>query len=725
MTSKFKLKKDVSKCNAADFARALREYIKRNNKKRYEIKNYIKKLALELSSRPVRAFDSSKLDKEELATATNIIASITKEGFLTTALLANMICSGKKITIILDSKNNEIFNQPLFICSDDHCYGIMVLSKPNEISLDEFHNHKHLHKLSDYERDLFWPEASTLYEYEIKDVFAFEKQTPINNPFIKEIENNPADYGNRERVVLEIFKTKHDRDALKNGINPLVAHSILHEKYSESVASGNANSTTMEAFKKLHESIVENMGSDCIEHFASGDIDEDERSEVVFSDNHFIETDLSNLPSVYLVDANTELSVKETTKIGEEPIILDDFNEEIESATKLTKTNIKKMKLDKFPSGFFKIHNEYCENKVKTSIMLRDGSRFVKYELKETTLKNEIETVEQAEMISKKHLNKYKMLCPESSGVFEIQETDDVPFEEVKIVKDVVKLTRKDNTTSNVVHFTEDYGIAYRTVEKGWYAETWLFGNKYNNVRIIQWIDFDVVEDGSRVEGVWKAKIVEPEEPPYIFSARFFANNRWIPEDSVLPPNWEVSVPDKLKWWGKNLPDSLRLQLIKATFNYFVEQNILSGSKFSLDTGSFDFILQAEKWPYVLHKVSKIGDGQIHTPNSIWQLRILTKDGGLKVFDFIANPTRTSTRSFSCALGTALSEYSGKDQLELSGEVETRDGKFKYELEEKGFLKPAIISEGYVAGDFIGKKLKGFISFEKVSEKMWTKTETK
>jgi hypothetical protein len=119
---------------------------------------------------------------------------------------------------------------------------------------------------------------------------------------------------------------------------------------------------------------------------------------------------------------------------------------------------------------------------------------------------------------------------------------------------------------------------------------------------------------------------------------------------SGLPPNWEAAVPQDLKWWGRKLPRAKKMELIKAAFNYFVDEGFLKGRKFSLDKEAFSLQSLAEKVkkktvPFVLHRVWWRGPKVVrHLPVSSWHLRIAYKG---KLLDWVFNEDPTEEGQYA------------------------------------------------------------------------------
>jgi len=281
----------------------------------------------------------------------------------------------------------------------------------------------------------------------------------------------------------------------------------------------------------------------------------------------------------------------------------------------------------------------------------------------------------------------------------------------------------------------EDWGIAFKTVDKTAFSEWWIFGSWFDGARLVDRVlpTYDTKKKGS-LQTYRRAHIADKKSPPYVFSPSFFKNTEWVPEDSALPPNWEDVVPEKLKWWGKKLPKRERLSLIKATFNYLIEEKYLKGKKKVLDEGSFGVILKSDMRKYVIQRVWWRGrDHARNIPISTWYLRIEGgKNEGLITYKFESNPARESEKGFialkSISKTVPPRSKDPESWLQFEGslplnhpENPTKESIAHVVIEDSGQISMVADSPDFMSGNFKGKELglNGYYMFIQESSKYW------
>jgi predicted nucleotidyltransferase len=97
--------------------------------------------------------------------------------------------------LIVDSRmyNNKI-DKLLYLMDKDFCYGIMRLKRPDKVNLDEFKTLEDKHKITDEERQKWWPYKEILYSYnfELEDRFDCPKRIILKEepktPFVEKWE---------------------------------------------------------------------------------------------------------------------------------------------------------------------------------------------------------------------------------------------------------------------------------------------------------------------------------------------------------------------------------------------------------------------------------------------------------------------------------------------------------------------------------------------------------
>ena len=84
------------------------------------------------------------------------------------------IWDGSKTAIIKSVKFSSKLNEPLYLLSDNKCFGIIMLHEPKELPLVKFDKYYKMHKISTEERKKWWPKVNTFFMYPITTVERFE-----------------------------------------------------------------------------------------------------------------------------------------------------------------------------------------------------------------------------------------------------------------------------------------------------------------------------------------------------------------------------------------------------------------------------------------------------------------------------------------------------------------------------------------------------------------------
>lgn len=87
---------------------------------------------------------------------------------------AKMIWQGNKDIIIREKSYRFATNKPFYLIGGNECYGVVVLTKSSQITLNDFETLKNRHRITDDERKGWWPNKQVLYRYDFVLVEKFE-----------------------------------------------------------------------------------------------------------------------------------------------------------------------------------------------------------------------------------------------------------------------------------------------------------------------------------------------------------------------------------------------------------------------------------------------------------------------------------------------------------------------------------------------------------------------
>lgn len=442
-------------------------------------------------------------------------------------------------------------------------------------------------------------------------------------------------------------------------------------------------------------------------------------------------------------DLSTQFSleIEDFIEVVKEPPMPGNAQALIKQVTSLSREKLLKYAPDKLPKGYYVIQSHFRGNSNHFDLRIKaNGNLEGETLLMQVagSITEPVTTIEQAKAWSQKyHSDNASRWTKFHPGI--------LPHEGIMVAekgKHPLKWATKVKTIHEPgqagaskefpgVFYGEDWGIAYRTVIKPWFVETWLFGKWFNGAKLIERL-LPATRKTERVgekKVYWRGHISHSKSPPYIFSPAFFKNMDWAPEDSALPPHWEAIIPTNLRWWGKGLPKKQRIDLIKAAFNWLVEENFLKGEKKVLDEDDFAIILKAEKWSYVLHRIWWRGPAHVrYLPVSTWRLRLNHKDVGLLTFEFEGDPARDSIKGFTALRTISRTKPPGgglpEDWLEYSGSIPAKHLEnpnkelvARVVIESSGSFRLMSNSKDFLSGTFSGKKsgLKGYYIFERES----------
>ena len=103
----------------------------------------------------------------------------------------DFIVDGSKKIIVKSRAFYNAVDKPLLLIQDKYALGIIYLRDIKEIGLDEFNKKRNLHRITEEERNKWWPDKKILYEYRID----------VNEIFMAAI---PVDYKPGPQVFVKI-----------------------------------------------------------------------------------------------------------------------------------------------------------------------------------------------------------------------------------------------------------------------------------------------------------------------------------------------------------------------------------------------------------------------------------------------------------------------------------------------------------------------------------------
>jgi len=78
-----------------------------------------------------------------------------------------MIWKGQKKAIVKSVKFKTHIGERIYLLSNNLCYGIIILDSPSELTLREFKELRHKHRISEKDRIAWWPDKKKLYYYPV------------------------------------------------------------------------------------------------------------------------------------------------------------------------------------------------------------------------------------------------------------------------------------------------------------------------------------------------------------------------------------------------------------------------------------------------------------------------------------------------------------------------------------------------------------------------------
>jgi len=102
-----------------------------------------------------------------------------------------MIWKGQKKAIVKSVKFKSHIGERIYLLSNNLCYGIIILDSPSELTLREFRELRHKHRISEEERVAWWPDKEKLYYYPVSRAEMFK--VPRRWKYIKGVQTFVSD----------------------------------------------------------------------------------------------------------------------------------------------------------------------------------------------------------------------------------------------------------------------------------------------------------------------------------------------------------------------------------------------------------------------------------------------------------------------------------------------------------------------------------------------------
>jgi hypothetical protein len=172
---------------------------------------------------------------------TNVGISISK------SVIENVLSKKTKI-VINPYKYNGLSEKPIYVTDNEYAYGIIDLSNPEKISIDELNKKQNEHNLSSEQIKKWWPNKQVLFSYNIKNIFKI-----FENPI--KIKNNKSSLGN---FVLKDFDLDKENILSQEEINECynIIENVFQENNTSLVNIENATkSFTYNNFENIYDAV--------------------------------------------------------------------------------------------------------------------------------------------------------------------------------------------------------------------------------------------------------------------------------------------------------------------------------------------------------------------------------------------------------------------------------------------------------------------------------------
>jgi len=127
--------------------------------------------------------DKVSFKKESKSELSEITIEVPKSpGICITTQHAELICKGKKKLIIKSRDFSDMTLKQLYLVSENKVYGIIKLRTPEKINLEQFDDLNKEHRITDDEREDWWPNREELFAYRFNVLQLFTKPKKFDPP---------------------------------------------------------------------------------------------------------------------------------------------------------------------------------------------------------------------------------------------------------------------------------------------------------------------------------------------------------------------------------------------------------------------------------------------------------------------------------------------------------------------------------------------------------------
>ena len=173
------------------------------------------KLLPEIIEREIIEFNPVEEKERTRELLYNSLQRVVEDGIYLVEPHGKWIADGEKKSIIKAKLYEGELNKPLYICSAEKIFGVIKLKTIQPIDLEEFDETKVEHKVSDEERQEWWPNKKKLYAYDFYLVVPFPEPWSFDQPagiqtFIKEVKVTavPDQIQKEANISVEFHGTK-------------------------------------------------------------------------------------------------------------------------------------------------------------------------------------------------------------------------------------------------------------------------------------------------------------------------------------------------------------------------------------------------------------------------------------------------------------------------------------------------------------------------------------
>lgn len=146
-----------------------------------ECQEFATKVLEEILKRGKITFHPDKMKETSLELLRRSLEQLIKGGLYLVEPHGKLFFTGEK-TAMVKSRNFKRCLSFDILCSDDLAYGFIRFKPPRQISLEEFGGLRTYHAITEEERKEWWPKASKLWYYELRDFIPYPLPAEIFLP---------------------------------------------------------------------------------------------------------------------------------------------------------------------------------------------------------------------------------------------------------------------------------------------------------------------------------------------------------------------------------------------------------------------------------------------------------------------------------------------------------------------------------------------------------------